>query len=61
LVWTKTTSWRVPTDLYVAGLDEPQRFTWQVTVMQKTGEDEDGTWRGNLISPQGVIRTFTWK
>jgi hypothetical protein len=29
--------------------------------MQKTGEDEDGTWRGDLTSPSGIARTFTWK
>ena len=61
LVWTKATSWRLPGDLYVAGLEEPQRFYWQVSVMQKTGLTEDGTWTGEQISPPGVVRTFTWK
>lgn len=61
LVWTKTTSWRLPADLYIAGLGEPQRFYWQVSVMEHTGVDDDGTWLGKQISPAGQIRTFTWK
>ena len=61
LVWTKATSWRLPSDLYVAGLDEPQRFHWQVLVMQQTGVAEDGTWLGKQISPSGEVRTFTWR
>jgi LysM repeat protein len=61
LVWTKATSWRLPGDLYVAGLEEPQRFYWQISVMQQTGVAEDGTWIGKQISPSGVVRTFTWK
>jgi LysM repeat protein len=60
-VWTKATSWRLPADLYVTGLAEPQRFYWQVTVMRKTAVAEDGTWTGEQISPSGVVRTFTWK
>lgn len=61
LVWTHATSWRLPSDLYLEGLDEPQRFYWQVSVMQKTGVHEDGTWLGRQISPSGEVRTFTWK
>ncbi len=61
LEWTKATSWRLPPDLYVAGLTDPQRFSWQVNIMRKTGVDEDGTWLGEQISPAGEVRTFTWK
>jgi LysM repeat protein/predicted nucleic acid-binding Zn ribbon protein len=61
LVWTKATSWRIPGDLYVAGMEEPQRFYWQVSIMRRTGVAEDGTWIGEQISPSGVVRTLTWK
>jgi LysM repeat protein/predicted nucleic acid-binding Zn ribbon protein len=61
LVRTKATSWRVPTNLYVAGLNPPQEFTWQVTVMQHTGQDEDGRWTGQAISPPSGSRTFSWQ
>ena len=59
LIWTKATSFRVPTDLHVAGLNPPQEFTWQITVMQHTGEDEDGSWIGSAISPSSGTRTFS--
>jgi LysM repeat protein/predicted nucleic acid-binding Zn ribbon protein len=61
LVWTKATSWRVPTNLYVAGLNPAQQFTWQVTIMQHSGEDEDGRWTGEALSPSSGTRTFTWQ
>jgi len=61
VVWTKATSWRLPADLYVEGLTEPQRFTWQVVVMRQTGVDEEGNRIGEQISPAGEVRTFTWK
>jgi hypothetical protein len=59
--WTKATSWRLPSDLYVGGLEEPQTFYWQVSIMRRTGVHEDGTWLGETISAPGTIRTFTWK
>jgi LysM repeat protein/predicted nucleic acid-binding Zn ribbon protein len=61
LVWTKATSWRLPADLYIAGLDEPQQFRWEVQVMRQTGEADDGTRLGEEISPPGDVRTFSWK
>jgi LysM repeat protein len=61
VVWTKVTSWQLPAELYIEGLAEPQRFHWQVSVMQQTGVDEDGDPIGELISPPGEVRTFTWK
>lgn len=61
VVWTKATSWRLPAELYIGGLAEPQRFTWQVSVMRQTGVDEDGNRIGEPISPAGEVRTFTWK
>lgn len=61
LGWTKSTSWRVPADLYVAGLAEPQAFFWQVVVMVKTGEDGEGRWTGAEIGPRSEMRTFGWK
>ena len=61
VVWTKATSWQLPADLYIGGLAQPQHFHWQVSVMQQTGVDEDGDRTGELISPAGDVRTFTWK
>ncbi len=61
LVWTKTTALRLPPDLYVEGLTEPQRFHWQVAIMRQTGEDEDEQPTGEIISPWSGTRTFTWK
>jgi hypothetical protein len=61
LVWTKATSWRLPPELYVEGLDEPQRFLWQVSIMQQTGAADDGTLEGNVISPSSGTRTFYWQ
>jgi hypothetical protein len=61
LVWTKATSWRLPSDLYVEGLVQPQRFHWQVSIMRQTGVAEDGDWTGEQVSPSSPVRTFTWK
>lgn len=60
-VWTKATSWRVPPELYVEGLQNPQRFYWQVWIMRQTGVAEDGTWIGEPVSPAGQVRSFSWK
>lgn len=60
-VWTKATSWRVPQELYVAGLQEPQRFYWQVWIMRQSGVAGDGTWIGEPLSPTGQVRSFSWK
>lgn len=61
LVWTKATSWRLTPDLYVPGLAEPQRFTWQVMIMRQNGVAEDGSWVGERISVAGESRTFYWQ
>lgn len=61
LVWTKVTSWQLPSDLYIAGVAQPQQFDWQVVVMRQTGVAVDGTRFGEEISPRGGSRTFTWK
>ncbi len=60
-VWTRATSYRLPAELYMAGLAEPQRFYWQVVVMRQTGEAEDGSPQGEPISPSSGTRSFTWK
>jgi LysM repeat protein len=61
VVWTKATSWRLPRELYEAGLDEPQRFFWQVSIMRLIGESEDGTRTGERNSPSSESRTFSWE
>jgi LysM repeat protein len=60
LHWTKSTSWRVPEELYVAG-PEAQDFRWQVSIMRQTGVDEDGNWVGEAQSPSSETRTFSWR
>ena len=59
MVWTKATSWRLPGDLYVEGVE--QKFSWQVTIMVQTGTKADGTWEGEASSPSTETRTFFWK
>ncbi len=61
LVWTKVTSWQLPSDLYIAGLAQAQQFDWQVVVMRQTGLAADGTRFGEEVSPRSGSRTFTWK
>jgi hypothetical protein len=60
-VWTQITSYRLPADLYLAGAAQAQTFYWQVSVMRKTGEGDDGTWTGIEISLRSTQRTFTWQ
>jgi len=54
--WTKATSWRVPLDLYPKEGD-PIEYTWQVKVVQRFSETEDGV----PLSPPSVTYHFTWK
>lgn len=60
-VWTKSTAWRLSSELYVEGLATAQQFRWQVTVMRQTDLLEDGTRVGESISPSGETRTFSWQ
>jgi LysM repeat protein len=59
-MWTKSTSWRVPPDLYTAEQPAARRFRWQVVIMRQTGVDDEGNRTGEQISPPGEIRTFSW-
>jgi hypothetical protein len=61
LVWTKATSWRVAEELRIEGLQEPQRYLWQVTIMRQIGVAEDGSWLGENHSPSSEVRTFFWR
>lgn len=61
LVWTKTTSWRLPAELYPSVSGDGQRFRWAVTVMGQTSIADDGTQSGKPRSPDSSPRTFTWK
>ena len=61
LVWTKTTSWRLPSEYYIEGLEEPQQFFWQVSIMRQTGVKDDGAPTGEEASPSSGTRTFFWK
>jgi len=59
-VWTKTTSWRVPADMYPPADVEPRLLHWEVTVMRQTHTGPDGTPEGVVISPMSDTRRFYW-
>lgn len=59
-VWTKTTSWRVPADIYPPSDVEPRLLRWDVAVMRQTGTGPDGTPEGVEISPVSATRGFYW-
>jgi len=59
-VWTKTTSWRVPADLYPPADIEPRLLRWDVTVIRQTRTGPDGTPEGFDISPVSATRSFYW-
>jgi len=59
-VWTKTTSWRVPADLYPSADVESHLLRWDVTVMRQTHTGPDGTPEGVVISPVSATRSFYW-
>ena len=59
-VWTKTTSWRVPANLYPPADVEPRLLHWDATVMRQTHTGPDGTPEGITISSTSDIRGFYW-
>lgn len=59
-VWTKTTSWRAPADLYPPADVEPRLLHWNVIVMRQTGTGPDGTPQGVDVSPVSATRGFYW-
>ena len=59
-VWTKTTSWRVPADLYPSADVGSRLLHWDVTVMRQTHTGPDGTPEGVVISPVSATRSFYW-
>ena len=59
-VWTKTTSWRAPADLYPSADVESHLLRWDVTVMRQTHTGPDGTPEGVVISPVSATRSFYW-
>ena len=59
-VWTKTTSWRVPADIYPPADVEPRLLHWDVTIMRQTHTGPDGTPEGVDISPVSATRGFYW-
>ncbi len=59
-VWTKTTSWRVPADLYPSADAESHLLRWDATVMLQTDTGPDGAPEGVVISPASATRSFYW-
>jgi len=60
-VWTRATAWRVPADLHPPPEAKSHLFSWDVTVMRRTGTYPDGTWQGVPAGPSSPLRTFTWR
>ena len=59
-VWTKTTSWRVPADLYRPSNVESRLLRWDVTVMRQTQAGPEGKPEGVGLSPVSATRSFDW-
>ena len=55
-VWTRATSYRVPSELY-PGLRHNARMVWHVTVVQRPTESDAST----PLSPPSATYSFTWK
>jgi len=60
-IWTKATSWRVPSNLYVSDAGQMQRWRWRILVMRQTGVAEDGTRIGEEIRRGSNARVFYWQ
>jgi len=58
--WTKTTSWRMPADLYPLSEVKSRLLHWYVTVMRQTQTGPDGTPQGVDISLASATRSFYW-
>jgi len=59
-VWTKTTSWRVPADLYPPADTEPRLLRWEVTIICQTFTGPGGAPEDVDISPVSATRSFYW-
>ncbi|MFQ6015741.1 MAG: LysM peptidoglycan-binding domain-containing protein [Anaerolineae bacterium] len=59
-IWTKATSFRLPTDLYPPPAAKSHLFKWDVTMVRQMGERPDGTREGEALSPMSTTRRFYW-
>ena len=60
-VWTKTTSWRVPTGLRPSDDANEESLGWQVIVMRLVRTLPDGSREAELLSPLSEMRAFYWR
>ena len=56
-VYTRITSWRVPSEWYPGKQAKQQTFEWSVHVVRKT---EQGNGELLVLCPDGPLRTFRW-
>ncbi|RMF30932.1 MAG: hypothetical protein D6759_10985 [Chloroflexi bacterium] len=62
-VWrypSRTSTLRLPEELYPVAEVPEKRYLWSVTVMRQVGRDEDGAPRYEAISRSSPSRAFTW-
>ncbi len=60
-VWTRATAWRAPAEMHPPPEAKSHLFSWDVTVMRRTGTRPDGTWQGEPAGPSSPSWTFTWR
>lgn len=58
--WTKTTSWRVPAEVYPSSDVASRLFRWDVTIKRQTHTGPDGAPEGVDMSPVSSTRSFYW-
>ena len=58
--WTKTTSWRVPAEVYPSSDVASRLLRWDVTVKRQTHTGPDGAPEGVDMSPVSSTRSFYW-
>jgi len=58
IYWTQASSYRLPAEARPPRLTS---YTWQVTVMEQPGFDENGVFHGRAVSAPSVQRAFRWR
>jgi hypothetical protein len=68
-VYTRITSWRLPTEWYPGPDAEQNRFQWKVDVVRRTKDEQSAEVIGrarareeiDLVSTPSHVRHFSWK
>ena len=59
-VWSKATSWRVPSEMRPLEEAAGEPIYWQVVVMRLIETTPDGSRQTDILSPLSEMRTFYW-